>query len=60
MLTQLPVQEGMVVPQMDERTSYLNALIDYELYMEQPQGDERKGPNGQKLVCKLKKSLYGV
>ena len=28
--------------------------------MEQPEGYERKGPNGEKLVCKLKKSLYGL
>ena len=46
--------------QMDVKTAYLNAPIDCELYMEQPEGYERKGPNGEKLVCKLKKSLYGL
>lgn len=60
MLMQLAVQEGMVVHQMDVKTAYLNAPIDCELYMEQPEGYERKGPNGEKLVCKLKKSLYGL
>ena len=54
MLMQLAVQEGMVVHQMDVKTAYLNAPIDCELYMEQPEGCERKGPNGEKLVCKLK------
>ena len=60
MLMQLAVQEGVVVHQMDVKTAYLNAPIDCELYMEQPEGYERKGPNGEKLVCKLKKSLYGL
>ena len=60
MLMQLAVQKGMVVHQMDVKTAYLNAPIDCELYIEQPEGYERKGPNGEKLVCKLKKSLYGL
>lgn len=60
MLMQLAVQEpGMVAHQMDMKTAYLNALIDCELYMEQPEGYERNNPNGEKLLCKLKKSLYG-
>ena len=60
MLMQLVVQKGMVAHQMDVKTAYLNAPIDCELYMEQPQGYERKGLNGEKLVCKLKKSLHGL
>ena len=50
----------MVVHQMDVKTAYLNAPMDCELYIEQPDGYERKGSNGEKLVCKLKKSLYGL
>jgi len=50
----------MVVHQMDVKTAYLNAPIDCELYMEQPEGYDRKGPNGEKLVCKLRRSLYGL
>ena len=57
---QLAIQMGMVVHQMDVKTAYLNTQIDCELYVEQPEGHKRKGPNGQKLVCKLKKSLYGL
>ena len=45
---------------MDVKTAYLNAPIDCELYIKQPEGYERKCPNGQKLVCKLKKPLYGL
>jgi len=59
-LMQLAVQKGMVVHHMDVETVYLNAPIDCELYMEQPEGYGRKGPNGKKLVCKLRKSLYGL
>ena len=55
MPTHLGVQEGMVVNQMD-----VNMPTACELYMEQPEGYESKGPNGEKLVCKLKKSLYGL
>ena len=60
MLMQLAVEKGMVVHQMDVKTAYLNAPIDCELYIEQPEGYEKEGPNGEKLVCKLTKSLYGL
>ena len=43
----------MVVHKMDVKTAYLNVPIDCELYMEQPEGYERKGLDGEKLVCKL-------
>ena len=57
---QLAFQEGILLHQMGVKTAYLNAPIDCELRIEQPEGYERKGPNGEKLVCKLKKSLYGL
>ena len=60
MLMQLAIQNGMVVHQMDVTTAYLNVPIDCELYIGQPEGYERKGSNGEKLVCELKKSLYGL
>ena len=60
MLMQLAVQEDMFVHQMDVKTAYLNAPIDCELYIEQPKGYEVRGENGEKLVCKLNKSLYGL
>ena len=34
---QLALQEGMVMHQMNVKTAYLNAPIDCELYMEQPE-----------------------
>ena len=60
MLMQLAVQNDMVVYQMDVKKAYLNALIDCEIYVKQPDGFDIDGKNGEKLVCKLKKSLYGL
>ena len=60
MLLQRAVQSDMVIHQMDVKTAYLNAPIDCEIYIEQPEGFETKAQNGEKLVCKLKKSLYGL
>ena len=55
------VQTGMITHQMDVRSAYLNAPIGkYEVFMQQPKGFEKVGKNGEKLVCKLKKSLYGL
>jgi hypothetical protein len=56
-LLQRVVQNDMIIHQMDVKTTYLNAPIDCELYMEQPEGFEE---HGEKLVCKLNKSLYGL
>ena len=47
----------MFVHQMDIKTAYLNAPIDCEIFMELPEGYE--GKSGEKLVYKLRKSLYG-
>ena len=59
-LLQRVVQNDMIIHQMDVKTAYLNAPIDCELYMEQPEGFEEHGENGEKLICKLNKSLYGL
>ena len=45
---------------MDVKSAYLNAKIDCELYIEQPMGFEKISKSGEKLVCKLNKSLYGL
>ena len=45
---------------MDVKTAYLNAPIDCEIYIEQPERFEQQDKNGVKLVCKLQKSLYGL
>ena len=45
---------------MDVDTAFLNAEISEEIYLRQPQGFEQQGPNGEELVCKLNKSIYGL
>ena len=61
LLMQQAVQTGMIIHQMDVRSAYLNAPIgECEVFMQQPKGFEEVGENGEKLVCRLKKSLYGL
>ena len=55
-LIQLAVEHDLIVHQMDVKTAYLNAPIDCEIYVQQPEGFTE----GQNLVYKLKKSLYGL
>ena len=43
---------------MDVRTTFLNGLIEEEVYIEQPQGFETD--DREDYVCKLKKELYGL
>jgi hypothetical protein len=56
--TLLTVQNNMTVHQMDVKTAYLNAPIDREIYIEQHEGFEKLGNNGEKLVCRLNRPLY--
>ena len=57
MLMQQAVQSDMITHQMDVKTAYLNAPIDCDIYI---QGFEKVGKNGETLMSKLKKSLYGL
>lgn len=60
LLMQIALQENLSVHQMDVKSAYLNAPIDCDLYMQQPEGYEQFGKDGEKLVFKLKRSLYGL
>jgi hypothetical protein len=44
--------------QMDVKTTFLNSVIEEEVYIEQPQGFEVE--DRKTHVCKLKKALYGL
>ena len=44
--------------QMDVKTTFLNAMIEEEVYIEQPQGFEVEDRRNH--VCKLKKALYDL
>ena len=44
--------------QMDVKTSFLNGELEENLYMKQPEGFSSS--QGEHLVCKLKKFIYGL
>jgi hypothetical protein len=46
------------IHQMDMKTTFLNGVVEEEVYMEQPQGFETH--DRKTHVCRLKKSLYGL
>ena len=53
-------QKDLQLGQMDVKSAYLHSNIEEEIYLEQPQGFVKKSNSGQKLVCKLNKSIYGL
>jgi hypothetical protein len=57
-LLSLAASPGILVHQMDVKTTFLNGELDEEIYMEQPAGFVANGQEG--MVCKLLKSLYGL
>ena len=52
------VQHDMLIHQMDVVTAFLNGTLDEEIYMQQPDGYSQ--PGKEHLVCRLKRSLYGL
>jgi transposase InsO family protein len=44
--------------QMDVKTAFLNGVLEEEIYMQQPEGFVE--PGKEHLVCKLKRTLYGL
>jgi hypothetical protein len=46
------------IEQMDVKTTFLHGDLEEEIFMKQPEGYVVKGK--KELVCKLKKSLYGL
>ena len=52
------VQNDMLVHQMDVVSDFLHEKLSEEIYIEQPDGYVIAGK--ENLVCRLKKSLYGL
>jgi len=59
-LMQLAAQYDLILHQMDVKTAYLNAPLDCEILLEQPEGFEIASSSDDVLVYKLKKSFYGL
>ena len=57
MMIDLAVQNDLKLHQMDVTTAFLNSELE-GVYMKQPEGFVVKGQ--EKLVCKLKSSIYGL
>jgi hypothetical protein len=51
---------GLDIGQIDVDTAYLNGDLSEPNYMEMPKGFERSDSNGNPLVAKLQKALYGL
>ena len=56
----LAVQNRYQLRQLDIKTAYLNAKLDEEILMKQPEGFAKFDEEGKPLVCLLKRSLYGL
>eukprot|EP00253_Pinus_taeda_P014690 PITA_14690 len=57
-LVSLAATMGWNIHQMDVKTTFLNEIIDEEVYIEQPEGFEVNSKDSH--VCRLKKVVYGV
>jgi len=57
-LIALAAKYGLHLHQLDISTAFLNGELKEDIYMKQPEGFQVKGK--EHLVCKLKKSIYGL
>lgn len=57
-LLSIVAMHDLELEQLDVKTAFLHGELEEDIYMEQPEGFVI--PGKEKLVCKLKKSLYGL
>ena len=60
MIAQIATQNNLDIHQKDVKSAYFNASIDCNIYVQQPKGFKVISNNGENLVWRLKKSLYGL
>ena len=58
MIMTLVAQYDLELHQMDVKTAFLNGELEEEVYMDQP--DRFSSKRKDHMVCKLKKSIYGL
>ena len=51
---------GYSLTQVDIKQAYLQATVTERLYMHVPEGLSNRDTKGRRLVCKLKRSIYGL
>ena len=56
LVLELEASKGWEVHHMDVKSDFLHGELQEEIYMQHPKGFQ-EGPS---LVCRLKKSLYGL
>ena len=56
----IAAQKSWQIKKLDIKRAYLNANVDADIFIKQPEGFEKQCSNGVNLVCKLNKSLYGL
>jgi hypothetical protein len=54
----IAAEMGWKIHQMDVKTTFLNGIIEEEVYIEQPEGFEVHGRDSH--VCRLRRALYGL
>jgi len=54
----LSMQMGWKIHQMDVKTTFLNGMIEEEVYIKQSEGFDTF--NKESHVCRLKQTLYGL
>jgi len=59
-LIALSVQYGLKLHQIDVTTAFLNGTLEEEVFMKQPKGFIAEGEGHLIILCKLKKSIYGL
>ncbi len=65
-LLAVATKHGWKLEQSDVTNAYLNASLSEdndeieEIFVRQPEGKEQQGENGEELVCRLEKGLYGL